>query len=102
MAYLWLRNLQVSHLDSAGCEVRNLEFDIDRSLALAGLSCTAHATAITASHATAVLVVALDGGQAELSAHQELFPAAELLDLPDDGRLLRRIVHCADVGTEPW
>lgn len=47
-----------------------------------------------------MLVVALDGRQAELGAHEELLAAAELLDLPDDGALLGRIVHRADVGAE--
>ena len=47
-----------------------------------------------------MLVIAFDRGQPQLGAHQEFLATAKLLDLPDDGRLFRRIVHGADVGAE--
>ena len=47
-----------------------------------------------------MLVVAFDRGEAQLGAHEELLAAAELLDLPDDGAFLGRVVHAADVGAE--
>ncbi len=47
-----------------------------------------------------MLVIAPDAGQTQLGAHEELLAAAELLDLPDDGALLGRVVNRADVGAE--
>lgn len=98
--YLRLGNLQVPHLDATGREVGDLELDVDGSLGLAHRASAAHAAAEPTSHTTAVLVVALHGRQTQLRPHEELLATAELLDLPDDGRLLRRVVHSANVGTE--
>lgn len=87
-------------MDPTGREIGNLKLDADRALPLPPLSRTAHASPEPARHAAPVLVIALDRGQAQLGAHEELLPAAELLDLPDDGALLGRVVHAADVGAE--
>lgn len=97
--YLRFRDLQVPDLDTASSEVRDFEFDVDRPLCLA-LPGSTHATSETTGHATTVLVVALYGRQPQLCAHEELLASAELLDLPDDGRLLGRVVHGSDVGAE--
>jgi hypothetical protein len=97
--HLRLYDLEIANLYPARREVRNLELDLDGSLGLAAAD-AAHAAAEAAHHAAALVVVAPDGRQAELGAHEELLGAAELLDLPDDGRRLRRVVHGADVGPE--
>lgn len=97
--YLRFRDLQVPDLDTASSEVRDFEFDVDRPLCLA-LPGSTHATSETTGHATTVLVVALYGRQTQLCAHEELLASAELLDLPDDGGLLGRVVHGSDVGAE--
>ena len=47
-----------------------------------------------------MLIVALDGGEAELGAHEEFLAAAELLDFPDDGGLFGGVVHGSDVCAE--
>jgi len=67
---LGLDDLQVSNLNSGCCEVRNLELDAYWALFPLWLGL-------------------LDTWQAQLGAHQELFTTSELLDLPDDGGLLR-------------
>lgn len=97
--HLRFRDLQVSYLDTASGEIRDLELDVDRALRFA-LGRTAHATSKPTGHTATEFVIALDGGEAELGAHEELLAAAELLDLPDDGRLLGSVVDCADVCTE--
>lgn len=98
--YLRLGNLQVPHLNTARREIGDLKLDVDGSLRLADGPGTAHTTSKSTRHAAAGLVVALDGGETQLRAHQELLAAAELLDLPDDGGLLGGVVHCSDVGAE--
>lgn len=98
--YLGFCDLQITDLDSAGCEVGDLELDLDRPLAGLGTTDTAHAAAKTTRHATARLVVTSHAGQAQLGAHEKLLVAAKLLDLPDDGALLGGVVDGADVGAE--
>ena len=102
-AHLRFDDLEVAHLDPARGEIGYLEFDADRALALASSAQAgdpAHAAPEAARHAASVLVVAFDRGEAQLGAHEELLAAAELLDLPDDGAFLWRVVHAADVGAE--
>lgn len=101
MTYLWLNDLQIPHLNATRGEIGNLKLDVDRPLAFTRARHATHASSEPTRHAAAVLVITLDAGQAKFRAHQELFGAAELLDLPDDGGLLRRIVHRANVGAEP-
>lgn len=98
-AHLRFSNLQIPHLDPTSREIRNLKLDVDRPLGLA-VVCSAHAPSKATGHATAEFVVALDGGETQLGAHEELLAAAELLDFPDNGGLLGGVVHCADVGAE--
>ena len=100
--HLGLDDLEVAHLDAAGGEVGDLELDLDGPARLGGRAAAdaAHAAAEAPRHAAAELVVALDAGQAELGAHEEFAAAAELLDAPDDGALLGRVVHAADGGAE--
>lgn len=101
--YLGFYDFQIPHLDAAGGEVRNLELDAYGPLALARERGRAsHAATEAARHAAAVLVIAFDRGQAEFGAHEEFLPAAKLLDLPHNGRLLGRIVHGPDVCPEAW
>lgn len=40
----------------------------------------------------------LDGGKTEVGAHEEVLASRKLLDLPDEGRLLGRVVHGAHRG----
>lgn len=97
MTYLWLRDLQVSHLDTARGEIWDLKFDLNGSLgALAGTDAT-HASTKATSHTASVLIVTTDTGQTKLGAHQELLAATKLLDLPHNGALLRRVVHTSYV-----
>jgi hypothetical protein len=97
--YLGLNDLQISHLDSTGCEIRNLELDVDRTLSLASLG-TSHAPSKPTSHTSSAFVIALDRWQAKLGAHQKLLAAAKLLDFPDNSRLLWRVVHRSNVCSE--
>lgn len=97
--YLWFRDLQIPYLDTTRCEIGDLEFDVDGPFRFAGSSAS-HATSKATGHTAAVFVVALNGGQAELGAHEELLAAAELLDLPDDGGLFGGVVDGSDVGSE--
>lgn len=98
--HLWLNDLQVPHLDPTRREIWDLELDVDGTLALANLRCAAHAASKSTCHAPTVLVVALDGGQTELGTHEELLTATELLDFPNDGGFLRRVVNGPNVGPE--
>ena len=98
--HLRLNNLEVPNLDSRCREVRNLELDADGSLGLSAASNTTHASAEPSHHSTSLLVVASHAGQTELGAHEELFAATELLDLPHDGACFGCVVHRADVGAE--
>lgn len=100
VAYLWLNDLQIPHLDARRSEVGNLKLDLDGSLSLARTRDSPHAAAEAAHHASSFVVVATDARQPELRAHQELLAAAELLDLPDDGGGFGRVVHGADVCAE--
>jgi hypothetical protein len=70
-------------LDTTSGEVGNFKLDVDGPLGFA-LPGAAHAASEASGHASAVLVIALDGRQAEFGAHEELLPSTELLDLPDD------------------
>lgn len=92
-AYLGLNNLEISHLNARGREVRNLELDADGTLRLAASTDTAHAATKATHHSTALLIVAANTGKTELSAHEELLATTELLDLPHDGACFRRVVH---------
>jgi hypothetical protein len=47
-----------------------------------------------------MLVISLHGGKTQLRPHEELLATTELLDLPDNRRLLGSIVHSSDVGAE--
>lgn len=101
VAYLWFSDLKVPHLDATRGEVGNLKLDLNGPLGtLAHAADAAHASAEAARHAAAVLVVAPDAGQAELGAHQKLLLAPKLLDLPDNGALLRGVVDGANVCAE--
>lgn len=86
-------------MDTAGCEIGNLELDLDRSLAFAG-GHAAHATAETTHHSTAFVIITADGREAKLSTHEKFFATTELLDLPHDGRGFRGVVDGAYVGSE--
>lgn len=99
VSYLGLCNLEVSHLDTTCRKVWNLKLDLNRSLRTLAAN-TAHATTKTTSHATADLVIAAHAGQTKLRTHQKLLVATKLLNLPDNGALLRGIVYGADVGAE--
>jgi hypothetical protein len=99
-AYLRLNNLEISHLNARGREIRNLELDADGTLRLAASANTAHAATEATHHSAALLIVTTHTGQTELGAHEEFFATAELLDLPYDGACFGRVVHRADVGAE--
>lgn len=96
--YLRLYDLQIPHLDPTGREIWNFKLDAYRSLRFAGHS--THAAAKASHHTTAFLVVAAYTWQTEFSTHEKLFAATELLDFPDDGGGLGRVVDGADVGAE--
>jgi hypothetical protein len=97
--YLWLDNLQVSYLNTRGGEVRNLEFHLNRPLCLASTN-PSHGATETAHHSTSFVVIAPYGWQAQFCSHEELFPAAKLLDLPDNAAVLRGVVDGADIRAE--
>ena len=99
-AYLGFCNLQISDLDTTGCEVWDLELDLDRPLTSLSTTNTTHATTETTRHTTTGLIVAPHAGEAKLRAHEELLVAAKLLNLPDDGALLGGVVDGAKVGAE--
>lgn len=99
-AYLGLCNLEISNLDTTGCEIWDLEFDLDRPLTGLATANTTHATTKTTGHTTTSLVIASNTGEAELGAHEELFIATKLFNLPDDGALLGGVVDRADVRSE--
>lgn len=100
--HLRLNDLQVPDLDATRREIRDFELDIDGSLALGCLARTTHAAPKPSCHAAAMLVVAFDRWQAKLGSHQVFFAAAKLLDLPNDRRLLGRIMHRSNVRPETW
>ena len=83
--YLWLNDLEIPYLNATGRKVGDLKLDLNRSLAFATTRDASHASAKTTHHATTLVVVATNRWQTKLSAHQELFAAAELFDFPDDG-----------------
>lgn len=87
-------------MNTTSGEVGDLKLDVDGPLGFAHLAGSAHAASKAAGHTAAMLVVALDRRQTQLGPHQELFAAAELLDLPHNCGLFGRIVHRADVGAE--
>lgn len=60
--YLRFGDLQISHLDTTGREIGDLELDVDGPFRFAYASGSAHATSKSTGHTTAALVVALDGG----------------------------------------
>jgi hypothetical protein len=99
IAYLWLDDLQVPHLDTRCCEIRNLELDVDGSLSLASAN-TTHASTESTHHTTTLLVVSSYRGKTQLGTHEELFTSTELLDLPYYRRCLGRVVHGTNVGAE--
>ena len=83
-----LDNLEVSHLDARYREVRDLELHRDRRalvhrvvLCVRSVSCGEHA-GFRDARTTA------DAREPKVCAHEELAPAAELLDLPDEGGLV--------------
>jgi hypothetical protein len=92
-AYLWLNNLEISHLNARSREVRNLKLDADGTLRLAASANTAHAATETTHHSTSLLIVTAHTGQTELGAHEELLATTELLDLPYDRTGFGRVVH---------
>jgi len=93
LAYLWLNNLEISHLNARGREVRDLKLDADGALRFAASADTAHAATETSHHSTALLVITTYTWQTELGAHEELFATAELLDLPYDRACFGCVVH---------
>lgn len=97
--YFGFRDLQIPDLNTTCGEVGDFKFDINRPFGLA-LAGAPHTAAKPTGHTAAVFVVALDGRQAELRAHEELLPTAELLDLPDDGRFLGCVMNSTDIGSE--
>ena len=99
-AYLWLDDLEISHLNARGREVRNLELDADGTLRFSASADTAHAATKATHHSATLLIVAANTGKTELCAHEEFLATAELLDLPYDGACFGSVVHRADVGAE--
>lgn len=99
-AYLWLDDLEISHLNARGREVRNLELDADGTLRFAASADTAHAATKATHHSATLLIVAANTRKTKLCAHEELLATAELLDFPYDGARFGRVVHRADVGAE--
>lgn len=87
-------------MNATGGEIGDFELDVNGSLGLAQLSCATHAATKSSRHASPVLVISFDRGQAQLCPHEELLPPAELLDLPNDGRLLRCVVDGANISAE--
>lgn len=79
--YLWLNDLQVPDLNATGCEVGDLELDVDRPLRLAATH-TTHTSSKSTHHTTALLIVTTYRGQTKLSAHQKFLATSELLNLP--------------------
>lgn len=47
-----------------------------------------------------MLIIPFHRRQAQFRPHEEFLAAAKLLNLPDDGRLLGRVVDGSDVGSE--
>lgn len=97
--HLRFNDLQVSDLDTTRGEVGYLKLDVDRAFALS-LSYATHTTSKSTSHAASMFIITLDGRKAEFGAHEEFFPSTELLDLPNDSRLFRRIVDGANIRPE--
>lgn len=98
--YLGLYDLEVPHLDTACGKVRNFEFDADGSLAFSSTLCPTHTSPKTPGHTPSVFIVSFDGRQTEFCSHKELLATTKLLDLPNNGWLLRRIVYRPDIGSE--
>lgn len=99
VTHLGFDYLEVAHLDATRREVRNLELDADWPLPFARL-CATHASPESSRHAAPVLIVAFHRGQSQFRPHEELFTPSELLDFPDDGRLLRCVVNGSNAGSE--
>ena len=97
--YLWLNDLQVPDLDATGCEVGDLELNVNRPLRLASTH-TTHTSSESTHHTTALLIVTTYGGQTKFSAHQEFFATSKLLDLPYNRRCLWRVMYCTDICAE--
>jgi hypothetical protein len=97
--YLRFDDLQVPNLYPTRSEIRNLKLDTDRPLSLSA-TYTAHASSKTAHHTASLLIVTSDRRQSKFRTHEELFAAAELLNLPNNGGSFGSVVHGADIGAE--
>lgn len=95
--YLGLNNLQIPHLNPRSGKVGNFEFDSNRSFAFATSPDSSHASSKPTHHASTTLFVALDRRKTEFGAHEEFFAAAELFDLPHNGRGFGGVVDGSDV-----
>jgi hypothetical protein len=81
VTYLGLNDLQIPHLNTGCCKIRNLKLDVDGPLALASANAT-HTSTETSHHAATLLVVSSYRRQSELGAHEEFLAATKLLNLP--------------------
>src|SRR2546423_14731418 len=98
--YFGLDDLQIPNLYPARREVGDLELNANRSLRFPFTPYPSHASAKAASHATTMLIIAFDTWQSQLGSHKKLLAATELLDLPDNGRLLWCVMHGTDICSE--